>query len=289
MRHLFHPRFLYMFLWGLGFLGPCPAFADENEVLYMNVLGGISLLIGLFFFFKGFSDLRKKRLIEDTPRSTLRSMAPGEVEVTGQALDWQALTGPFSQKPCVYYEYSVEEERTRTVGTGKDEHTETYWATIKSEDTSEKPFYLDDGTGLGLVQPKNAEMVLLGAYELTPGIFTDIPPHVSAFLKTRGVDCYGLFGFERPLRFTERILAVGQPLYILGTCQTLETPPGAPEGAVKDLGLAKGTHGALFMVSAKSREKLESSLGWAAFALVFFGILFIGGAVYLLVLTQQVH
>ena len=276
-----------MFLLGLGFLGPSPAFADENEFLYMNVLGGIALLAGLFFFFKGFSDLRKKRLIEDTPRSTIRAMAPGEVDVTGHAMDWQALTGPFSQKPCVYYEYSVEEQRTRTVGTGKDEHTETYWETIKAENTSDKPFFVDDGTGLCLVNPKGAEMVLVGDYEINPGIFSDIPPHVSAFLKTRGVDCYGLFGFEKPLRFTERMLAVGQPLYILGTCQTLALPSGAPEGAVKDLGLAKGGHGALFLVSAKSRESLESSLGWAAFALVFLGIIFIGGAVYLLVLTNQ--
>ena len=289
MRPFFRFRILYISLLGLGFLGPNPAFADENELLYMNGLGAIALLAGLFFFFRSFSDLKKKRLIEDTPTSTIRSMAPGEVEVTGQALDWQTLTGPFSQKPCVYYEYSVEEQRTRTVGTGKDQHTETYWETIQSEDTSERPFYVDDGTGKALVKPKKAELVLVEEFELSPGIFSDIPPHISAFLKTRGVDCYGLFGFEKPLRFTERIFLVGQPLYILASCQTLETPVGAPEGAVKDLGLAKGAHGEVFLVSAKSQQSLESSLGWAAFGLVFLGILFIGGAVYLLVLTNHVQ
>src|SRR5579859_135534 len=129
-----------------------PAFAmtqDQQNVIWM---GGGLLLVGTILFFIGFSALSRRRLIADTPRSTIRAMAPGQVEISGTTVDWRPLAGPFSQKPCVYFEYEVEEQRERTVGTGKDQHTETYWAEIKSEDSSLTPFYLDDSTAKALIR-----------------------------------------------------------------------------------------------------------------------------------------
>lgn len=263
-----------------------PVFAQTMQEQSYYVGGGLGV-VGLILFFMGFSTLKRRRLIEDTPRSTIRAMAPGQVEIAGTTVAWRPLAGPFSQKPCVYYEYLVEEQRERTVGTGKDRHTETYWATIKSEDTSLTPFYLDDSTAKALIKPEKAEMVLVGSYELQPGFFQDIPPHVVEFLKARDVDCYGLFGFRRPLRFTERILALEQSLVILGTCQTSENLADAPEGAAKDVCLAKGTRGGdLFLISAKSAKSLESGLAWKAFFLLFFAAGFIGGALYVLVILS---
>jgi hypothetical protein len=133
-----------------------------------------------------------------------------------------------------------------------------------------------------MVRPKGAEMVLVDRYELTPGLFSDIPEPIVAFLKTRGVDCYGLFGFKRPLRFTERIFPVEQPLYLMATCQT------AGENT-QDLILAKSPTRDPFIISAKDLKSLESSLGWAAFFLVFFGILLTGAGVYILATFLMNH
>ncbi|HVZ81839.1 MAG TPA: GIDE domain-containing protein [bacterium] len=249
---------------------------NGTDPVVLMVLAGLAVLGGIFLFFRGFRDLKRKRLIEDTPTSTIRAMAPGLVEVTGTGVQHKPLNGPFTQRACLYYEYLVEEQRERTVGSGKDQHTETYWATIKSEDTSELPFLVDDGTGKALVRPEGAEMVLVDRWELQPGIFGDIPAPIVDFLKTRGVDCYGLFGFKRPLRFTERILAEGQKLYLLATCRT------AGEGA-EGMHLVKSPHGDPFIVSAKDQKSLESSLGWAAFFLIPLGILLTGGGIYGLV------
>jgi len=68
------------------------------------ILGGLALILGLVVFFFGFRALKRKRLIEDTPTSTIRAMAPGQVEVSGKAVDWRPLTAPFSRTPSVYYE-----------------------------------------------------------------------------------------------------------------------------------------------------------------------------------------
>lgn len=249
---------------------------NGTDPVLILALGAIGLILGLFLFFRGFRDLKRKRLMEDTPTSTIRAMAPGLVEVNGDAVQPKTLEGPFTQRPCVYYEYLVEEQRTRTVGSGKDQHTETYWAEIKSEDTSELPFLVDDGTGKALVVPNGAEMTLVDRWELQPGLFQDIPGPVVEFLKTRNVDCYGLFGFKRPLRFTERILPVGQRLYLMATCQ-------AAGESDQEMLLVKSPHGDPFLISAKDQKSLERSLGWAAFFLIPLGVILVGGAIYVLV------
>jgi hypothetical protein len=135
---------------------------------------------------------------------------------------------------------------------------------------------VDDGTGKALIHPEGAEMTLVDEWELEPGLFEDIPKNVVAFLRTQDVDCYGLFGFKRPLRFSERILPVGQKLYLMATCQS------AGESAQEML-LVKSPHKDPFIISAKSQKSLESSLGWAAFFLIPLGILFVGAGIYGLV------
>src|ERR1041384_4277072 len=122
--------------WALGF---SPAFAStgskENTVLYCaaGVIGGVVL------FFWGFFQLRTKRLIEDIPTSTIRGMAPGLVEISGQAVNWKPFKGPFTLQECIYYEYLVEQ----LVSSRKSSH----WETISHGDTKNAPFYVRDDTG----------------------------------------------------------------------------------------------------------------------------------------------
>jgi hypothetical protein len=58
---------------------------NAANVANLAPFGAIALAVGLFLFFRGFRDLRRKRLLEDTPTSTLRAIAPGLVEVSGRA------------------------------------------------------------------------------------------------------------------------------------------------------------------------------------------------------------
>ncbi|MGA8271469.1 MAG: hypothetical protein WB919_07900, partial [Candidatus Sulfotelmatobacter sp.] len=46
----------------------------------------LSVLFGPYFFWRGFCLLQRRRLIMDTPRSTVRGAALGRVEVSGKAV-----------------------------------------------------------------------------------------------------------------------------------------------------------------------------------------------------------
>ncbi len=55
----------------------------------------------------------RKRLIEDTPTSRIRSAAQGYVELDGQSqlMDGPTIVAPLSGKPCTWYSFTVEEKR----------------------------------------------------------------------------------------------------------------------------------------------------------------------------------
>ena len=52
---------------------------DERILIY----SAIGFVAGLVFFLKGFGWLKRKRLIENIPTSTIRSLAMGLVEIYG--------------------------------------------------------------------------------------------------------------------------------------------------------------------------------------------------------------
>src|SRR5437867_13388410 len=89
---------------------------------------------GLIVF--GFIVLRRKRLLENVPTSRIRSVAMGFAELAGRAKNRPPLAAPFSDIPCVYYRYLVEEERRRSRG-GRE------WTTIDRGESTQ-PFYLQD-------------------------------------------------------------------------------------------------------------------------------------------------
>jgi hypothetical protein len=116
------------------------------------IYDALAFLAGGGLILYGFSVLRRKRLLENIPTSRIRSVAMGFAELAGRAKVRTPLAAPFSQIPCVYFRYLVEEERQRSKG-GRE------WVTVDRGASSE-PFYLQDTTGALLVDPSGAETVL---------------------------------------------------------------------------------------------------------------------------------
>ncbi|HEV8703267.1 MAG TPA: GIDE domain-containing protein [Candidatus Polarisedimenticolia bacterium] len=168
----------------LQILGPFRGDGSWRHGLYdaLAVLGGGALL--LF----GFVLLRRKRLIENVPTSRIRSVAMGFVELAGLARAKATVAAPYSDIPCVYFRYKVEEERTRSRG-GRT------WVTIESGDSG-VPFHLQDPTGTILVDPAGAETVLRQSFRKVE----------------RGE---GFFG--RRKRYTEWWIVSGQKVFVAGT------------------------------------------------------------------------
>jgi hypothetical protein len=93
--------------------------------------------------------LRRLLMVGGTPTSRIASAAQGYVELVGRALPHPggALRSRFTLLPCVWYQYTVDERQAD----GKWHRTESG----RSDDS----FLLDDGSGVCLVDPENAEVL----------------------------------------------------------------------------------------------------------------------------------
>ncbi|MBI4018895.1 MAG: hypothetical protein HY364_01415 [Candidatus Aenigmarchaeota archaeon] len=239
----------------------------DGRILLLGV-GGI--IIGTGLFFHGFTLLKRRQMIQNTPTSKIRSMAMGPVEVHGKALpaEKNIMESPFSGRKCVWYRYTIEEYRT----SGKHH----YWALVKNGDSG-VPFFVKDETGSVLVNPKGAEVDVPMDYHCDSGFGKDPPARVKKFLKSSALGFEGLFGINSTMRYREYFIAPGDKVYIMGTAAD---NPHIEEGRgmknEEDIMIQKGEN--FFYISDKHEKDVVSSMAWKVAASTAGGaIMAVGG------------
>ncbi|MFC1805113.1 GIDE domain-containing protein [Candidatus Omnitrophota bacterium] len=167
-------------------------------------------IAGICAFFWGFTRLRRKRLIENIPTSTIRSLAMGLVELIGKAEKKIELMSPLSEAKCVFYKYLIE----RLTRSGKS----STWVTIAKGDSAFAHFFLDDGTGRVLVSPGGAELHMPVDYTFTTSWGCTIPENIVKFMEFNKIKYKGIFG-RHTLRFQEWVVEPGETVYVLGAAK----------------------------------------------------------------------
>ena len=107
---------------------------------------GLTVILGPYFFWRGFRLLQRKRLVMDTPRSTIRAAALGSVEVSGKAVGPYTVVAPLSQTDCLYYRLKIESNPQGDLSNKIREMC--------------APLFLDDGTGTLMIFPQGAELLM---------------------------------------------------------------------------------------------------------------------------------
>ena len=106
------------------------------------------VVIAAISLFAWSANFRRSRAVADTPTCKVASAPQGYVELFGRAKlhSGTATTSPVSRRPCVWYRYSVEEQRGNK------------WHHVSSGMSSDT-FLLDDGTGQVVIDPDCAEIL----------------------------------------------------------------------------------------------------------------------------------
>ena len=120
------------------------------DQFWWGIAGASLLMLGAGRI--AYATAARKRLIEDTPTSRIRSAPQGFVELAGVAgvFEGEPIIAPLTQRPCCWYRYRVEERSSRN--SEGDE-----WRTLESG-TSDDVFKLDDGDGVCGIDPEGAEV-----------------------------------------------------------------------------------------------------------------------------------
>ncbi len=167
------------------------------------VLGSAALLTGPGPFVHGFRDYRDRHLTQNTPTARIRSMPMGLVEVRGTIEARSTMAAPFSGRSCVFWEVEIATQSRRGV-----------WTTVH-RNASGHPFFLRDDTGVALVYPQGAMCKLRqGLEEECLGI--SLPECYAQYMSDQNLALRALWR-TGTMRFRERSLEPGQPLFVLGT------------------------------------------------------------------------
>ncbi len=225
---------------------------DGLLLLTSGAVGGIAL------FVSGFRVNRRKHLIETTPTSSIRSLAIGPVEITGNAQpSGSMLSSPFSGMPCVFFSYTVEERQRY----GKQDK----WVTVATGQ-SHPPFIVRDATGAVMIMPLGAELMIETRGTYQNGGHMDLPPTVEAGLATLGIASSGWLS-SKTLRCTESFILPEERVYVLGTAQE-----GDQDESANEARLFIGRHpDSLFMISDRSERDLLFKLQWQVLTLLYGG------------------
>jgi hypothetical protein len=190
---------------------------NDNRLLGISLFG---IAFGVYSFFFGFNRLRRKRMIENIPTSTIRSIAMGLVEIIGTAEKTPALTTPLTGSKCVFYKYTVQRLESR----GKSSR----WVTIAAGSSKDSMFFVKDSTGEVAVSPEGAEILIPVSYQYSMGGYSKgIPENITLFLEKNKIKYKLLFGSKASLRFIEWRIAPGDTVYIIGTASKNNALAGA--------------------------------------------------------------
>lgn len=182
--------------------------APIPPVVWTAVLSSSGVLIGLSLFFRGFPLLRRKRFIQDTPVSTARSAAIGNIEIRGKAAGPYTLLSPVSALDCYCYRVEV----WQAVDEGKRRH----WKK-RAEEMLSTPVFVQDETGRLLLDPRDAEICFPpDADDLCDaGDAGELARH---FLERRGINS------QDPVRIIEHCIKPGDEIFVLGTLRQNDAP-----------------------------------------------------------------
>jgi E3 Ubiquitin ligase len=185
---------------------------------------------------------------ETSGASDVSGLAPGTlVEVKGTLRCESPLTSEMAGESCAYYSSKVIREYLERDYDDDDDVGSDRRSEVVAHNEQFAPFTVEDGTGSVAVNAEGAEVdakQVVNRFERNTG---SEGPSISL-----GGATIHLGGGERTLgyRYTETILPVDAPVYVLGTVQ---------EGG--GIGAPSGAEGHRFVVSHRSEEALGQSLG----------------------------
>ena len=233
----------------------------RNDVFFWGNSMAFALipsLISLALLFWWRSVILFKRTVEDVPTSKVKGVFYGLNEVKGLVKSDAPLQTYLTERPSVWYEWSISEhwkktESYRDKDGNRKTRTKSGWRTVDSGG-SYQSFFLKDETGELLIEPEGAKV--------------DAPSTLSRSCSPTDPLYYGkgpdgaIANSTYRRRFSERSLTPDDDLYVLGPAKLRED--------VAQPMIAQSKEARYYFISTKSEAQIIRSKSiWAFFIMLF--------------------
>lgn len=224
----------------------------------MTILGIIIFIIGIVLIWLAKNQKKLKEITKAGIKVAIKDIKIGmPVEIYGTIESAEPLETPFSQRPCVYYEYELERREESPENPGQ-----YIWRRV-AQDSSSTPFYVKDETERVKVYPEGAKI--------------EAPQLTERFVEPKSVSSnpviQGLLSIIQnyPTRVREKALAVNSPVYILGEAMPME----------KEMVIQKGR--STLLISYKTEQEVQKELERNVTVMATLGILGLIAGIVLIV------
>lgn len=179
---------------------------------------------------------RVKRALRALRPMPLRDVREGLVKVRGRVVPLEALTAPFSGRPCAYFEAIIEEKY------GKES-----WRTLVRE-VQQRDFLIEDDTGRARVEMAAVRAAVTREPHWRTASVDDPGPVLDELLARHGHVRKESVS-PRPLRYREGALEAGEEVAVLGWAdREIDPDPAAAAAGYRDAPLrvvlrSHGPHG----------------------------------------------
>jgi hypothetical protein len=230
-------------------------------------------VVALLLLWASHRQNRKRRLIGNLPTSKAQGVFIGLVELSGTVECENPMRSELAGEACVSYNYTVSEQWRRTV---QEEYTdekgnrrtrtrvESGW-TVVASGGHQIPFYLEDDTGVVLVQPQGAEI-------RHRQVFQELCGPMNPLYYGKG-PALAIADSTMVRTFSEYALPLHQKIFAVGQSRERQDMV-APE-------LAHDKNAPLYLLTVESEQQLLSRYGWNLWLLNILGIVLAGAAGWL--------
>ncbi|WP_420570885.1 hypothetical protein [Kordia sp.] len=160
------------------------------------------------------------RVLKKVRRKAIHSVRENEyVKIVGKAKHaGEPLIAPLSKRKCVYYDIKIKEKR------GK------HWRNIIN-DVQFQDFFVQAGTENAVIHLNTRRgferrIHLVADHAFSSGFLNDVDEEVERYLGQYGKNSTGALGFNKTMRYTERIIEVDEEIAVMGIGKwsTIDTP-----------------------------------------------------------------
>lgn len=184
------------------------------EIIIPLIIGAIITIATLSYYFgKKQSVLRALSKLKGKDILQFRTNEP--TKITGKVLHvHEPFIAPFSKRKCVAFEYKIQQKKS----SGKN----SYWKTLVDEKNIQD-FFVEQRGEVAMIKPStnpvNFKMYLVADKKVSSGFLNDPTPEFEALLSAYNINTVNMLGFNRTLRYTERILEVGETVTVGGVAK----------------------------------------------------------------------
>lgn len=247
-------------------------------------IGAFLFIAGIFGILGGVQKYLLLQKVQNTPTSKVRSAAVGLAEFHGRAFCKEPTLSPITHQKCAYYRLHAEYYKEGKHGGWRDLYNQT----------SGKPFFLEDETGRILVDPKDAEIDIpvdnTFQGRINPSSFlgikqAKIDQKVIDYINSSPSEAKGRYNAYsgHNLRFSEYFIAEGDEVYVMGSAQPLVEAKSSV--GHENLVVKKNPHEDFFYISDSNEKRAISKIRDSAIWGIIWGLLFGGGGLLVFVFS----